>query len=277
MPDHFVHFNKREVVLNYPDDAKDPWFSELQPVSSGFENPVYHVTQAVDGVAATVKPGDTIWLFAQMRTPWGPLPPALDARIDVRKVIKRIGGDPKKKGFRYIATESSRWFDYKDVTRWLDLLRTKSRAGEGRVRHDDKVTIGKSLRKMRKLVSGKPLEEWERRLDQMAGKLHFISYRLCDGTEGAYGKALDLANKGNVFFWDRWSLPRRMAERREVLASSALDSRIESVIRKAEYVWGIESLCYGAEGSYSLLEQKLAKKLQKYRRVATVAQTWTIR
>lgn len=90
----FIHFNRRDVKLRFPSDPNDPWYSEFQCPSDGFDRPRYHVTRAVHGPASQVEPGDTIWLVGQLYTPWGEgLPATLDARIDVADI-----GLPKKGG-----------------------------------------------------------------------------------------------------------------------------------------------------------------------------------
>ena len=79
-----------------------------------------------------------------------------------------------------------------------------------------------------------------------------------------YDKAKDIASQGIPFFWDRWSLPRRLAERREAVGDHPLDATIEASIRKAAVVWGIESNLYGHPGSYAAHERELAQRLNKY-------------
>jgi hypothetical protein len=53
---------------------------------------------------------------------------------------------------------------------------------------------------------------------------------------------------------DRWSLPRRLAERREFLKDDVLDAYIKSQMRKYAIVWGIWSNKYAETGSYSALD-----------------------
>jgi len=79
----------------------------------------------------------------------------------------------------------------------------------------------------------------------------FISYRLLDGTRGAFNKAMQVVQDGGAVFWDRWSLPRRLAERREFLKDRALDGYIAERIKAASVVWGIDTPLYGVDGSYS--------------------------
>jgi hypothetical protein len=124
MKEHFIHFNARRVhVRPGNDDAlreETPWYAELQPNSAGFHRPMFHVTRATTG-AAEIKEKDTIWLFAQLYTPWGKLPPALDARIDVENIEERADG-----GFRYKAAKTARWFPCADASELLFQLQSKT-------------------------------------------------------------------------------------------------------------------------------------------------------
>jgi hypothetical protein len=259
MGNNFLHFNRRDVRLRFPNNPDDPWFSELQPDFGGFEKPRYHVTRADDGPAADVKPGDTIWLVGQLYAPWGKLPAALDARIEVASCRRRRNA----KGIRFSASPSSRWFPLADVTSVLLTLQScRSDGNINPVLKDGNRHIGQCLRRMRRLVSGALLRRWEAELDSKG--FHFISYRICDGTRAAFDKAKDLASQGIPFFWDRWSLPRRLAERREAVGDHPLDATIEASIRKAAVVWGIESNLYGHPGSYAAHERELAQRLNKY-------------
>ena len=95
----------------------------------------------------------------------------------------------------------------------------------------------------------------------------FISYRISDGTKAAFGKARTLISEQKPVFWDRWSLPRRLAERRERLGDHPLDATIKAGIRGAAVVWGIEKPLYAQRGSYAARERKLAQRLKKYRPV----------
>lgn len=264
MAKSFIHFNRRDVRLRFPSNPDDPWFSEEQDPSAGFSCPRYHVTRAVNGPAAVVAPGDTSWLVGQLYTPWGERPsPTLDARIDVSSVRSRSSGP----GYRDHACSSSRWFPLCSGDEAL--LRVKRRTAEGnaaRLWNDSNRPIGQYLQRMRELVSDVPLREWEKRLDSLP--LHFVSYQIQDGTPAAYHCVKKLFEDGGRILWDRWSLPRRLAEQREAVGDRPLDQTIEAAIHQADAVWGIESRLYGAEGSYAARERDLAKSLEKYHSVA---------
>jgi hypothetical protein len=112
---------------------------------------------------------------------------------------------------------------------------------------------------MRRLSSGDRFLVWESELNQRG--FEFVSYRLCDGTPGAFTKVKCIVEAGRSVFWDRWSLPRRLAERREYLSDKALEAYIHKQLRRAAIVWGVASPLYGETDSYSAREMTLAKKL----------------
>jgi hypothetical protein len=159
MGSHFGHFNRRDIRLRFPTDPQDPWYAELQDVSDGFDRPRYHVTRAVDGPATEVKPGDTIWLVAQLYAPWGgSLPATLDGRIDVVHVTPSNGAS----GFRFGAADTSRWFHLTDATAQLRALQSVTHRQAATVLwKDQKHPIGKYLRRMRQLANGEVLQAWE--------------------------------------------------------------------------------------------------------------------
>ena len=263
MGSHFIHYNRRDVRLRFPSDPRDPWFSELQGESDGFDRPRYHVTRAVDGPAASVEAGDTIWLVGQLYAPWGDhLPATLDARIEVADVRPRTGGS----GYRFSAAETSRWFPLAECTAQLYALETVSASeGVSLLWKDHARPIGHYLRRMRKLSSSQGLQQWEAGLQ--ARPLHFISYRIRDGSQPAFDCAQRLFKQGARVFLDRWCLPRRLAERREAVGDAPLDNTLLESIREAEVVWGVESPLYAAPGSYTARERDLARSLNKYRSV----------
>jgi hypothetical protein len=71
------------------------------------------------------------------------------------------------------------------------------------------------------------------------------------------------------FFLDRWSLPRRLAERREIVADPALDEHLMKKLEKSAYVWGIESEKYSVADSYSAKERFRAMELGTYHGVSS--------
>ncbi len=87
MGQHFIHYNTRVVRMVEPREPDDPWWATDQADFAGLERPEYHTARATQGPATRVAPGDTIWVVAQLHTPWGDsLPPSLDFRIDVARV-----------------------------------------------------------------------------------------------------------------------------------------------------------------------------------------------
>jgi len=261
MTKSFIHFNRRDIRLRFPSDPANPWFSEFQDESDGFERPKYHVTRAINGPAADVKPGDIIWLVGQLYAPWGEhLPATFDARIDVASLTKREKG----RGFRYAASGSSRWFPLTNATGELRRLMTPAPTQQNaRLWKDHSRAVGQYLRRLRELASDRPLRSWESQLSERP--LHFVSYRIQDGSKAAFECVRQLINQGVRVFWDRWSLPRRLAERREAVGDCPLDATIDRNIRRADVVWGIETPLYKVPGSYAARERELAKSLNKYR------------
>lgn len=257
----FIHYQPRWVVLNFPKEASSPWFSHYQSCSDSFELPSRHTTRQKQGAAAKIVEGDRIWIVSQIYSPWGALPPGIDACVEVDSVLRRRGG-----GFHFIAAPSSRWFPLKDARGLLGALRTVNAVGEKTdLWKDARKPIGYSLQSIRQLDSAHALENWVWRLGLLP--LEFISYRIADGTQQAFEKVYKLLNCGNKVFWDRWCLPRRLAERRECVNDKALDAYLMSHIQMASVVWGVESPLYEEVESYAQKECTLARKLGTYKRV----------
>jgi len=273
---HFAHYVKREVIIkvNYL-SPNDPWYAEHQPDDQGFEVPTYHVTRSTMGPATRVRAGDTIWLLSQLRTPrgwlrWGRFPPALDAKIIVSRVdgvdelAPHAGNEPS---LRFSAGEGSSWFplfDASDTLRKLTTFNPEEPEEEPRsLLATPTQTLGRALQSMRQIANAGPLVSLERRISQRG--FDFVSYRLLDGTPSAFRKALQLVQVDRPVFWDRWSLPRRLAERREFLSDKALDEFIDNRIHASTTVWGIRSPRYAEPDSYSWKEMNLASELGKLR------------
>lgn len=257
----FIHYQPRRVILNFPRKASSPWFSHYQSRSDSFERPDRHTTRQKQGAAPKIVEGDRIWIVSQIYSPWGALPPGIDARVDVESVSRRRGG-----GFHFIAAPSSRWFPLMDARGLLGALRTVNSVGETKnLWADARRPVGFSLQSMRQLDSAQALEVWERRLELLP--LDFISYRIADGTQQAFEKVQELLKRGNKVFWDRWCLPRRLAERRECVNDKALDAQLMSHLQIASVVWGIESPLYADVESYAQKECAAARELGTYKRV----------
>jgi hypothetical protein len=89
---------------------------------------------------------------------------------------------------------------------------------------------------------------------------------LIDGTRVAFFKSLTLVPSGRAVFWDRWSLPRRLAERCEFLSDAALNSFIKKRIKASATVWAIDTPKYAEKGSYSWMEMRTATACRKLQR-----------
>ncbi|WP_139379445.1 hypothetical protein [Zoogloea sp. LCSB751] len=260
---HYVHYLPRKVVEPDYADRSAQWFAENQPDDQGFEVPSYHVTRSTSGPATRVAIGDTIWLFSQLVTPWGSFPAALDAKISVCDVIPYHRADEQPaRTFRYQAGQGSRWFPLRDATACIKQLHTRSLSGIVRpILSHPSQPIGQALQSMRELEDADPLLAWAEELSTAAFDL--ISYRLIDGTPRACKKAMELVHDRQAIFWDRWSLPRRLAERREFLSDAALDAHIMGEIHRCRKVWGIHSARYAEVDSYSAREMAEARRLNK--------------
>lgn len=262
MNQHYIHYLPRKIVSRFPREPNNPWFSEAQNANDGFSCPKYHVSRRQTGPTRAVKPGDTIWLVAQIHSPWGVLPPGIDARIDVDRIEQRADGS-----LRFVASETSTWFPLADATAVLAVLKTVDATGAvSTVRNHSEFPIGQSFQSMRRLLSASDLEAFVGNLATMP--VNFISYRICDGTSLAFRQVRELLHRDEVVFWDRWCLPRRLAERRELVDDNALDDHLMEKLRQSKVVWGIESKKYAAEDSYSAKEMAEAIRLGIYRPVS---------
>lgn len=261
MTKHFIHYIPRRVIMRYPSKPNDRWFAELQSLGDGFKRPMFHIARNGNGAVSNVEKGDKIWVVAQLHSPWGKLPPSVDARIDVGQIQILNNGK-----IRFSAEESSVWFPFKDGARLLENLETITPSGQiNPLWSDPAKPIGIYIQSMRMLVTGNKLDAWEQELK--TEQLNFISYRICDGTRQAFKKVKFLIKSGKVVFWDRWSLPRRLAERREIVTDKALDDYLIVKLEESAVVWGIETQKYSVKGSYSAKEQQRAKEMHKYKAV----------
>lgn len=258
---HFAHYIRRVITAtaDHSDDALP--YAENQPPDQGFERPSHHSAPRYSGAAGRIRTGDNIWLFSQLTTPWGKLPPALDARIDVDDITGT--GTGRAARIRFSARDSSRWFPIFDASRLLAALMTRDAAGTpGPLLSTEAPSAGQALRLLREIANPEALIAHSQTLQSLP--LDFISYRMRDATPAAFALALQQVQGGHPVFWDRWSLPRRLSERGEALSPPALDTHIRKMITHSRRVWGVQSPGYGAPGSYSLLEKQLAESLGKF-------------
>jgi hypothetical protein len=262
MSKHFIHYVNRNVYINKPTKSKI-WHSISQKLGQGFDSPVYHVTARKTEIVEQIKKGDCIWLISELKTPWGKLPPSFDAKIVVSKI------DTYKKGKIFWAKPTlSQWFPLANCNDVLIDLKTENIKNNIRPLISDlkaAKSIGIYTQSIRRLHTAESILNWVDIINKKP--LHFISYRILDGTECAFNKVSELVNNGEVVFWDRWSLPRRLAERREKTSGKALNSTILKKIEESSFVWGIESSLYAQEKSYSKREYEKANELEIYKPV----------
>jgi hypothetical protein len=74
MENHFIHYIKREIIQNSPDNPASPFYVELQEYDSGFGSPKFHVTRSKSWPVREIKEDDVIWLVGQLTAKWGRLP-----------------------------------------------------------------------------------------------------------------------------------------------------------------------------------------------------------
>lgn len=254
---HFAHYVRRVVAHPAYADPQDPCFSLPLADNEGFARPKYHAVPGRGGLAAAVRRGDCIWLFSQLSSPWGSLPASLDAVVQVNRVAQ------SDTAYYFGASRKSRWYPMADATSFLSRTHLLvGRDGAVSVFGGSHQHVGQALRLMRRVADVRAIETYATKVLQLPQT--FISYRLIDGTKEAYRRAgLELA-EGRAVFWDRWCLPRRLAERREFTSSAALERTIRLAMDRADRVVGICSPLYGEPGSYSLREWSRAKRQGKF-------------
>ena len=260
---HFADYIKRVLVAPHQlngSDVLERYGS--QSADAGVSGPVFHSVRGISGAVRRVRPGDTIWWFSQVQ--WvgkRRLPPSLDARIEVAEVSDT--GDGR---MRFEAGPGSCWFPLWDADSLLHKLEVKSSDGAvSSLLVSPSQAAGQALRFMREIHDPGPLLEHTQAISSISHD--FVSYRIDDGTELAFECVARLLDSGRSVFWDRWSLPRRLAEKGVHIDPIILESHIKTAIDQARVVWGVRSPSYGAEGTYSKLEMELAKsqgKLQHF-------------
>ncbi len=265
MQEHFIHYLKRKIIVRKPQNQNSFSHQEAEGNENFFERPLYHATRRSSGAVTRIRENSVIWLFSVVESPWGILAPSLDAKFVVEKIEQLSDGSTL-----FYADKDSCWFPLADASSLLGKLNTID--SNGIVKHvqtDNKKAIGIYLQSIRQLSNAQAMVEWSERI--LNSKFDFISYRIKDGTKPAFHKVKNLLQDEKIVFWDRFSLPRRLAERREHVAHEALDTYLMKKIKEAACVWGIESPLYGDVGSYALKEAQESKQQQKYFSVDTSA------
>jgi hypothetical protein len=256
---HYAHYVKRTVKSK--NTIFPPKSGESQQQCDGFNTPVFHSIPINSGVAARIKANDHIWIFSQLSSDFGVLPPSLDACIIVESID--IVDDGYKR-FKFIAdVEKSKWFPLFDATELISKLDTINAQNNTRPLLNTPTTaIGQALQFVREIADPTQLFLHANKLAQLQPE--FISYRIKDGMLNAFMHAKSLLEKQTPILWDRWSLPRRLTERDEEVDAVKLDQSIVDMINRSTKVWGIYSELYAAEKSYSKLEMEMAKRLGKF-------------
>jgi hypothetical protein len=259
MSNEFIQYTKRKIVLTYPLDPGNIWYSELQDYKAGFDSPVYHITRSISWPVPEVTTGDTIWLVGQLESPWGRLPPSVDAKIVVSAVTELAS--PRR--IRFSAGDGSKWFTLRDASAMLGELAVISKSGsESRPYSPSKSNLGQAFQSPKKIATARIINDWAHLIENT--DYDFVSYRIKDGTKRAHQAVSELMKDGRSVFWDRWSLPRRLAERREQVSDIALDRILENKIKSSLVTWGIETSAYADLTSYSAREKQFAIAEGKY-------------
>jgi hypothetical protein len=261
---HFAHYIKRTIVDASKQSGEESLpYVEYQPPDQGFKIPTYHSVAANSGVARRVSAGDTIWLFSQLSSPWGSLKPSLDAKIIVSEVEK---DQSKSKGrYRFTATQDSKWYPLFDASDLIhELVAIDAHRKPRALLNTNTTAIGQALQFLREIQDPTPIVHHANIVSEALPD--FISYRINDGTASAFALAKLLIDHKRAVFWDRWSLPRRLAERGLDVGDEPLDCHVYHAIETSRIVWGVASDLYAVHGSYSKKEQELATKLGKFRK-----------
>lgn len=257
MSNHFIHYIRRRITLSGSNDCCVFEYGN-QNVDDGIWQPNYHITRKTNGVILNVEIGSVIWIFSVLCSPWGKIGPSLDAKIVVENVEKTDEGK-----FKFIANKESLWFPLCNASAVLTKLETVDKKGTlSQLITDNEKPLGIYLQSLRQLSNSDILINWSNKI--IESKYDFISYRIADGIEKSFYKAKELFNENINIFWDRFSLPRRLAERREFIDDKNLDEFILFKIDNCDKVWGVETPKYAEKESYSFKEMEYAKKRNKY-------------
>lgn len=266
MPRDFTHYLKREIIPYDParleeleaqgPDLEREWFDLRQRQDQGFGTPVAHITRDLRWPSSEIGEGDRIWLFAAIayRRLW--LPIGLDA-VFVVNGVEDITEDGKVRRI-FSAGPGSRWVNLADWTSWLQGLPILLSGSRPETLPIGRASLHGSLRTLRQLdpVAVPVLEERLAQVD--AAGYEFISYRHKDGIPGAVALAQHLLSQGRAIWWDRWNLPRRLAEGREALPSDTLEREIFAKLAGATAVHGIVTEGYEEPGAFTLDERRAA-------------------
>jgi hypothetical protein len=265
MPKNFIHYLIREITSRIPKEINHPFYADIQNLADGFERPLFHITRRSTGPVTKIEKGSIIWLFSTLKSPWGKFPPSLDAKIIVERIEYLSDGRIK-----FFSTDKSKWYPLNDATKLIDnLITVDNKGNEKKLRQNNEKSIGIYLQSIRELGDVDALIQWSENV--LNSEYDFISYRIKDGTKLAFLKANKLIESGKIVFWDRYCLPRRLAERREIVDSIILDKYLMEKLENSSKVWGIETNYYSEEGSYSSKEALFAKKLNKYCPISMVS------
>ncbi len=256
---HFIHFLNRKVVISSSLVAEKEWYIQDENGDSDpFERPQYHITRRKNGPTARIDKGDVIWLLSALSFKDQKLPVSLDAKIVIEKVCKVDGKTV------FVAGPDSGWFPMADATELLKALMTKNAQSQKTVKlwPNPEKPIGLYLQNIREI--GNPEEMISYAEGIQKSPFDFISYRQKDGTSKAFQLAEKLIAEKKVIFWDRYGLPRRLTERKELVPDEQLDSHLIAKIKSAKMVWGVITKGYEEPNCYAQKEKALAKAFSEF-------------
>lgn len=264
MPDatvrHFVHYVKRTVVPPNTPSLPRPSYVLRAADRDALFAPTHHAAPGARGLARQIRVGDYIWVFSQLDSPWGPFCPSLDGVIRVGRITGAVRQGVTTRYFH--AAADSEWFPLHDATALLQQPLLQGSFGLVPVLGSVHRHVGQSLRVVRELGNVAAMEAHAQQV-KSAHRV-FISYRMLDGTEQACRLALQQVKAGHSVFYDFWSLPRRIAERREKVVDRRLRTLLLQHIARSDEVLGVRSDLYAERGSFSRIERGAAVRAKKF-------------
>jgi hypothetical protein len=257
MTTHVLAYIKRHVAAKAAESPeKDPSVIEAltAPAGHGFGQ---------DWLWGRHRRGEriVIWLVGVLRSGRRYMPPSLDARIEVVEAFDRGHGqappyvrrllDTYKYAF---AAEPSRsyYLPWLDASRLLQGLRFEGGTSPSwldNIRAENWSLLPRNLQTPRVLTADDAalVEGFAARA--RSAPVAFLSYRWDEGTEAAREVALRLSGAGVGVWWDRWSMPRSVAESKAGIHPEGVRRAIEAGLSFCRYGVAIRSESYASPKS----------------------------
>jgi hypothetical protein len=257
MTTHVLAYIKRHVATQSPESSeRDPAVMEAltAPAGHGFGQ---------DWLWDRRRRGDdiVIWLVSVLRSGRRYMPPSLDARIDVGEAFDRWHGQAPPYVRRLLDTykyaftaEPSRsyylpWLDASQLLQGLRFVGETAPSWLDNIRAENWSLLPRNLQTPRVLTAADAalVEEFAARA--RSASVAFLSYRWGEGTEAAREVALGLSEVGVAVWWDRWSMPRSVAELKGEIPSEGVCRAIEAGCSSCRYGIAIKSESYASPKS----------------------------